>query len=124
MTASRMDEVLARAAIGITCTSTAAVDLVRAGVPAMVYLDYVENYLDPLVRPMREIFRESGLIAPLEQVLALEPKSPDPAWIETMFTPREALATGVLEAIERFRRRPVAVSRVLPPDVGPDRSPA
>ncbi|WP_172300532.1 DUF6716 putative glycosyltransferase [Pseudoruegeria sp. HB172150] len=115
LTAEPMDDVLARAGIGITCTSTAAVDLVRAGVPALVFLDYAENYLDPLVPPMRRLFAESGLIAGVEEVLQLCPKTPETPWLETFFICPEALAAQVLEAVAAFRQRPVAVRRVLPP---------
>ncbi|MDJ0825036.1 MAG: hypothetical protein QNJ16_05975 [Rhodobacter sp.] len=115
LTADPMDEVLERAAVGITCTSTAAVDLVRAGVPTLIYLDYVENYFDPLVEPMRRLFEASGLVAPLEQVLNLEARPPDPAWLETFFTTPKALADDVMAAIAHFRSRPVAIRSIVPP---------
>lgn len=115
LTADPMDAVLDRAAVGITCTSTAAVDLVRAGVPALVYLDYVESYLDPLVPPMRRLFGKSGLVADTAQVLRLQTSAPDPAWTGTLFCPATRLAEQVEEAIAAFRARPVAVRRRIPP---------
>lgn len=115
LTADPMDEVLVRAAVGITCTSTAAIDLIRAGLPTLIYLDYVENYLDPRVAPMRRLFAQSGLIAPLERVLNLDTTPPDPDWLATFFTTPRALAAEVIAAIEAFRRRPVAVRTIVPP---------
>ena len=115
LTADSMEEVLARAAIGITCTSTAAIDLIRAGVPTLVYLDYVETYLDPLVAPMRRLFAGSNLVAGLEDVLHLRTQAPDPDWLQTLFCPRDRLAAQVIEAVAQFRDRPVAVKTLLPP---------
>jgi hypothetical protein len=114
LTADSMETVLDRAAIGITCTSTAAVDLIRAGVPTLVYLDYVENYLDPLVAPMHRLFAESNLVAGLEDVLHLRARAPDPAWLAKLFCPRDRLAAQVLDAVAQFRRRPVAVKTLIP----------
>ena len=111
LTACTMDEALENAALGITCTSTAAVDLVRSGVPAMVYLDYVDNYADPLVDPMRKQFADSGLIANLEQVLALAPKPVNPAWVSDTFCPRD-LGNRVLETLDRFADRPFQIEKL------------
>lgn len=115
MTADPMEEVLERVGIGITCTSTAAIDLVRAGVPTLVYLDYVENYSDPLEPPMRQLFEGSGLIAGIDDVLALRTRPPEPDWLARMFCPRDRLAAQVMEAIEAYRARPVQVKTLLPP---------
>lgn len=103
-----MDEALETAALGITCTSTAAIDVVRAGVPCMVYLDYVDAYRDPLVAPMRNLFEQSNLITPLDQILALEPNVPDPEWVANMFCERD-LGARVLETIDRFDERPFQI---------------
>ncbi len=99
-----MEEALETAAIGITCTSTAAMDVLRAGLPCMVYLDFVDSYRDQLVDPMRDLFRESNLITSTEQVLALAPNTPDPAWMQNMFCPRD-LGARVLGTIDRFHKR-------------------
>lgn len=115
LTADPMDRVLDRAAVGITCTSTAAVDLVRAGVPTLVYLDFVENYLDPMIAPMRRLFGDSGLIAPLQDVLNLAAKPPDPAWLDRMFCTPAQLAAQIAEAVEGFRRNTGNAPVVLPP---------
>lgn len=111
LTACTMDEALETAGLGITCTSTAAVDLIRAGVPTMIYLDFVEYYLDTLVEPMRGLFQDSGLITPLEQLLALDWAAPDPDWLDQMFCPRD-LGTQVLGTISRFRARPIQTDRL------------
>jgi hypothetical protein len=102
LVAGPMAEALDRAGIGITCTSTAAADLLGAGIPTLVHLDYVENYLDPLVAPMRAMFAGSGLIAGLEDLLALRTAPPDPAWLEGFLCPRD-LGARVLATIAAFR---------------------
>lgn len=104
LTACTMDEALETAALGITCTSTAAIDVVRAGVPCMVHLDFVDTYLDPLVAPMRKLFAKSGLITSLEDMLHLRSKTPDPDWVADMFCPRD-LGERVLEIVARFNKR-------------------
>lgn len=103
-TACTMDEALETAGLGITCTSTAAIDVIRAGVPAMVYLDFVDNYRDALVNPMRELFEASNLITSLSEMLNLQAQKPDPDWIDSMFCPRD-LGERVLETIEKFQHR-------------------
>jgi len=108
LTACTMDEALANAALGITCTSTAAIDVVRAGVPCMVHLDFVDNYLDPLVEPMRKMFQTSGLITSLEDMLHLQSQAPAPKWVADMFCPRD-LSLRILETVTRFADRPFQV---------------
>ncbi len=103
-TACTMDEALERAAIGITCTSTAAIDVLRAGVPCMVHLDFVDNYVDQLVAPMHKLFAGSGVVVSLEDMLHLRSPTPDPAWVEQMFCPRD-LGQQVLDAVVRFNDR-------------------
>lgn len=105
MTACTMDEALANAALGITCTSTAAIDVVRAGVPCMVHLDFVDNYLDPLVEPMRKIFVRSSLITSLEDMLHLRSQPPDHKWVEDIFCSRD-LGQRVLEVVVQYESRP------------------
>lgn len=105
LTACLMDEALETAALGITCTSTAAIDMVRAGIPSMVYLDYVDNYRDPLVEPMRGLFQDSGLIASLDDMLHLRSHAPNPDWVEQMLCPRD-LGERVFDTIRRFEERP------------------
>lgn len=104
LTACTMDEAMQDAAIGITCTSTAAIDLIREGLPTMVYLDYVDNYMDPLAPAMRRIFKDSGLIATLEDLLHLRTQPPKADWVEQMFCPRD-LGTRVLDMIEQLQTR-------------------
>jgi len=102
LTACPMAEAMAGAARGITCTSTAAADLVQAGVPTQIYVDYVENYLDPLMPPMRRLFGASGLVASLDEVLHGVVRAPDPDWLADMFCPRD-LGERVLAAIAAAR---------------------
>lgn len=107
-----MDAALAKAGVGLTCTSTAAVDLIRAGVPAQVYLDYEENYLDPLVPGMRRLFDGSGVITTLDEVLAGVVRNPDPTWLEGMFCPAD-LGQRVLACIDALRARTIAAPEVI-----------
>ncbi len=112
LTACTMDDALAQAGLGITCTSTAAIDLVRANVPCMVHLDFVDNYLDPLVTPMRRLFQGSGLITALEDMLHLRVKPPNANWLSQMFCNAD-LGARVLHDITRFADRPFQVGQVL-----------
>lgn len=103
LTACTMAEAVRTASVGITCTSTAAVDLLREGVPTMIYLDYIDNYVDPLARPMRSLFANSGLIKPLEDILRLCHTPPDPNWMANMFCSRD-LAQDVVKSVTRLRK--------------------
>lgn len=114
LTACTMDEALESAAIGITCTSTAAIDLVRDGVPTLVWLDYPGHRFDALVPPMRRLFAGSGLVRPLQDVLHLRSAPPDPAWVKDMFCPRD-LGARVLSDIAEFHARPFRLAR--PPEL-------
>ncbi len=98
LTARTMAQALSNASLGITCTSTAAIDLVREGVPTMVHLDYPDTTLDPLVAPMRRLFTGSNLIKPLDDVLNLRFTPPDPDWVSGIFCPRD-LGRDVLTMI-------------------------
>ena len=99
-----MEQALETAALGITCTSTAALDLISAGLPCMVYLDFIDAYRDPLVAPMRRLFKDSGVIASTEQVLNLAHRTPETAWMNDMFCPRD-LGARVLDSIADFHAR-------------------
>lgn len=83
--ACSMKEALSRASIAITCTSTAAMDSISAGIPTIVYVDYVENYKDRMATQMRRIFSESGLVLPLKSVLYLDSVKPKKSWLERHF---------------------------------------
>ena len=109
LTACKMDEALETAAIGITCTSTAAIDLVRAGIPCMVHLDFVDNYMDPLVAPMRKLFEKSDLIKSLDDLLNLRAKPPNSEWLDNMFCPPD-LAEKLIGNIKDFQNRPFQLS--------------
>lgn len=104
LTACPMDAATREAALGITCTSTAAIDLIREGVPTMVYLDYVDAYMDPMSAAMRRIFEGSGVITPLEDLLHLRTQAPDPDWVKQMFCPRD-LGQRVLAMVSALQAR-------------------
>lgn len=105
LTARTMSQALSNAGLGITCTSTAAIDLVREGVPAIVHLDYPDTTLDPLVAPMRRLFTGSNLVKPLDDVLNLRFTPPDPDWLSGIFCPRD-LGRDVLAMISGATARP------------------
>jgi len=108
LTACPMDVAIETAALGITCTSTAAIDLIREGLPTMVYLDYVDHYMDPLAPAMRRLFDDSGLITSLDDLLHLRHHAPNPAWIDQMFCPRD-LGARVLDMVKTLQSRPKPV---------------
>jgi len=112
VTACTMAEALSDAALGVTCTSTAAIDLVREGIPCMVHLDFFDNFMDPLVHPMRQLFANSGLITSLEDMLHLKAAPPNPEWVTDMFCPDD-LGERVYQDIVRFAERPFQVAEVL-----------
>ena len=105
LTACRMEEALENAALGITCTSTAALDTLSAGIPCMVLLDFPDNFLDPLAEPMRKLFQKSGLIVSQKQMLNLEVPQANADWIDEVFCPRD-LGQDVVKAIKEFEARP------------------
>ncbi len=113
-TAASMDEVLKTAALGITCTSTAAIDIVRAGLPCMVHLDFIDAYRDPLVEPMRKLFKKSDLITDLDDMLHLRARAPNSDWLEDMFCGPD-LAANILQTIANFHKRPFQI-RAMPTD--------
>lgn len=114
LTDMTMEEALEQTGLGITCTSTAALDLVRAGRPCIVHLDFVDAYVDPLVPPMRRLFAASGLIIPLEDLLELRASPPDPDWLADMFCPRD-LGRHVLDTIARFHAKDRSQIKDRPP---------
>lgn len=104
LTACTMREALDDAAIAITCTSTAVMDAISAGVPAMIYLDYVENYRDIYSELMRREFSDSGLIVDIPQIMSLGARPPHPVWVERHFR-GEDLLEEIETAIEAFKQR-------------------
>ena len=80
-----MADALSGAACAITCTSTAAMDAIAAGVPTAVHTQYVEAYRDPLSAPMRREFAGSGIDLPLRDLLDLRIPRPDPTWMAERF---------------------------------------
>ena len=99
-----MDEALAAAGFCITCTSTAAMDAIGAGVPTMVYVDYPENYLDPLAKPMRQEFKESGLLAGIPQIMELAASTASPQWYNSRFRGEDFL-NELIHAVQSFKAK-------------------
>nr|WP_319486584.1 DUF6716 putative glycosyltransferase [uncultured Cohaesibacter sp.] len=104
--ACSMEAALSDAAYAITCTSTAAMDAICAGVPTMIYLDYVENYKDSMVESMQQLFDRSGLIAPLGSILRLEAKKPNNSWLQNHFRSVDF----VEELVELFNKKSMIMS--------------
>lgn len=101
--ACSMKEALSRASIAITCTSTAAMDAISAGVPTIVYVDYVENYKDRLAKQMRRIFCKSGLVLPLKSVLHLDYQKPRKTWLDGHFRD-DLIFKDIIRAITEFQK--------------------
>ena len=116
LTACPMPEAIAQAGLGITCTSTAAIDLIREGIPTQVYLDYVENYFDPLVGPMRKLFEGSDTIANLQELLDGTVRPPADDWMADMFCDMD-LGARVMASIDIVRQGAIRVPELLPPPV-------
>jgi hypothetical protein len=104
LTACTMAESLKDAAIAITCTSTAVMDAVSAGVPSMIYLDYVENYRDKYSGLMRDEFSDSGLVSDIHQIMRLEPNRPDTEWMDQHFR-GDDLYAEMIASVTAFKTR-------------------
>lgn len=83
-----MGNALRGAAACLACTSTAAMDALAYGVPAMVYLSYPEARQDPLMLPMAREFADSGLIVGAEDIISFKIPTPSEAWMEENFQPK------------------------------------
>lgn len=100
LSAASMQEVLANAGFSITCTSTAAMDSISAGIPTAIYLDYVENYYDKYSFLMKSLFIGSNVILSLKDILELKFDYPDKDWLEENIVSREELIKRIKHAIK------------------------
>jgi len=103
MTACSMSEAIEDAGIAITCTSTAAMETIGAGIPTMIYLDYIERYRDPLTGPMAAEFAGSDLITDTTRLLQLRAREPNPTWLQTRFRSHAAFISELEAAISQGR---------------------
>lgn len=101
-TVCTMEEALKDAGIAITCTSTAAMDAISAGVPTFVYVDYTQNYLDKYTGPMRREFMRSGLLTNIPRLMELDYTEPDKGWLSERFR-GDDLFVELKAAIEAFK---------------------
>lgn len=85
LSAKNMKECLDDASIAITCTSTAAMDAISAGVNTLVYTEYVEYYQDKLARYMNKEFLGSNLLTSLDDLLHLRVSKPNDDWLKDNF---------------------------------------
>ncbi|WEZ85811.1 hypothetical protein P6U16_22605 (plasmid) [Rhizobium sp. 32-5/1] len=99
-----MSEALEDAAAAITCTSTAAMDSISAGVPTAVYLDYVDFISDPLRDPMRSEFETSGVVTRLHDLLNLRLSLPNDGWLSVRFRD-DSLYDEISAVIAAFKDR-------------------
>lgn len=115
ITACPMSEALADAAACVTCSSTAAMDSVSAGVPTMLYLDYPQNYLDPLASHMKMEFEGSNLRGSLVQLMDLEFRRPNEEWITERFRKPEFI-NELIAAVRAFKMGDEPPKRVITSD--------
>ncbi len=115
LSACGMAEAIEKASVALTCTSTAAIDTVGVGVPTMLYLDYPHRGIDALNAPTRAMFEGSGLVCGLDDILNLRAVPPNEDWLKGMFAASD-LPAAMADALEQFRKRPVAVDRVVRPE--------
>lgn len=101
--AGSMQESISLAGIAITCTSTAAVETISAGIPTCIYTKYVDYLLDPLSASMARLFQDSGLVADLTDLLELKVNTPNRRWLDANFRGPE-LFDEMIEAIKNFHR--------------------
>lgn len=104
VSACSLEEALEKASVALTCTSTAAMDAISAGLPTLVYTNYVENYLDPMSGAMTELFRGSGVVSPLERFLDLETRRPDAEWIEANFRDPSSIYSELEKTVQELKR--------------------
>jgi hypothetical protein len=97
-----MRDALNDAYLALTCTSTAVMDAVSAGVPAMIYLSYVENYRDKYSYLMRGEFKSSGLVTPLKKIMNLDYSSPNEEWLRNHFR-GDDLFVEIENTVNKFR---------------------
>lgn len=79
--ADSIDVALRETGVGLTCTSTALLDGLSAGVTSVAYTRFPEHYRDPLAEGMREFLHGSGLDLPIEDFLRLRVREPEPEWL-------------------------------------------
>lgn len=104
VSACSLEEALEKAAVALTCTSTAAMDAISAGLPAIAYTDYVENYLDPMSKAMKGLFAGSGVLASLEQFLNLEARRPEASWLNANFRDPDVIWSELETTVEAFKK--------------------
>ncbi len=103
LSAASATEALARAGLCLTCTSTAAMDAISAGIPTLVHTRYPDHWDDPLAAAMEREFAGSGLLATLERVLALDAGHPHPGWLAERFVAADELLDDIAAAVTRLR---------------------
>ncbi len=97
-----MVNALRGAAVCIGCTSSAIIDSIVSGVPAMVYLSYPEAIHDPLSDSMRRAFEASDLIVSESDVVNLNIRQCEQKWLNTNFQ-QEMPYAEMLQQIRKFQ---------------------
>lgn len=91
------------AEMAVACTSTALMEAISRGVPALAYIDYVENYKDRCAVAFRRDFSGSGLIVALSELMDLKFSKLDRQWMRLYFR-GDDLYEELRTAVARFRR--------------------
>jgi hypothetical protein len=113
--AASMRDVLRDADLCITCSSSAGLEAIAAGVPASFFIDFCDADQSALTEGMRAILMGSNLPVSRDDILCLRHREADPAWLRTVLSGPEHVAqlhTAISDFLDHTHRRP------LP---GPDR---
>jgi hypothetical protein len=103
ITASSMEEALSGASYAITCTSTAAMDAISAGVATAVYTSYVDFMHDPLSGSAKRFFSGSGIVRPLGDILDLNIQHADDSWVKDHFRSEAFLCKEIILAVTQHK---------------------
>lgn len=99
-----MSDALKDSSLCISCTSTAIVDAITSGVDSMIYLSYPEHRHDPLAQPMLRMFSDSNLLATEYDIVTLNAKRPNPAWLVRNFQLCSSF-DDLLSKIEEYKKK-------------------
>lgn len=111
-----MRDVLADADLCITCSSSAGIESIAAGVPTLFYTCFPRADEDVLAYKIRDILKRSNLLASREDILNLTRRQPDETWLSEMLTDPsdvESLLRAIESFLEHKRHEPVPAPGLL-----------